>query len=303
MSNYKWSYELIKAEAAKYKKRSEFGKKCPAGYQYARKSGIMDDICSHMPVITRRWTVDQIKEEAIKYTTRTAFVEGSPAAYYSAYGKKILDVVCSHMEIKRHDWTIEEIQTEANKYTTRGEFSNKSHKAYWAAMKNGILDDVCSHMVSASDNKLPKLSDIEIEAKKYSTRTEFRKKNGNYYRAATKMGVLNKVCLRMKPIKDRWTVEKLQEIANQYKYRSDFRLNNDAAYQAAYYKGILEDICKHMTKRSQDIEIIKERIKKEASKYRSRLSFRLGNYYLYTKASTLRILDEVCEHMGKDQKD
>lgn len=44
----KWTLELAKKEAKKYKHRTEFYKNNSAAYAYCRRKGILDEACKHM---------------------------------------------------------------------------------------------------------------------------------------------------------------------------------------------------------------------------------------------------------------
>jgi hypothetical protein len=86
----KWTHNSVKEEALKYSVRSHFKNSCCGGYSYAKKKGILDNICSHMkPVV--RWTHELVMEEMLKYDTRNDFCEGSVGAYTYALKHKMLD--------------------------------------------------------------------------------------------------------------------------------------------------------------------------------------------------------------------
>lgn len=307
-----WTKEEVAKIASTYTSRRKFQIYRKSAYNYAKRTGILDEICSHMPKKGpgHKWTEEELEEAAKKYTTRTDFATGSPAAYHAAYGRGLLKKICAHMIEKRHDWTKEEIMAEAKKYRTRSTFGKSSQKAYRAATVMGILDEVCSHMVRGCEVYQPSPEEIKEEAKKYTTRTEFAKGSGAHYRLATSSGILDEVCshmvLKRKPF---WNVEELKAIALKYKTKKQFREMDDAAYQAAYSRGIIKEICAHMLHPQRNSETLKwitdknltlvEAIKMEAQKHKSRRSFRLGSHTLYQKASSLKILDEVCSHMTK----
>lgn len=47
-NNLKWTEELLKKEALKYKSRYEFLKNGKGAYIASKRRGILDDVCSHM---------------------------------------------------------------------------------------------------------------------------------------------------------------------------------------------------------------------------------------------------------------
>jgi len=191
----RWTYEMIKDEAQKYKTRGEFSKGSSKAYHAAIRINILDDVCSHMELVRTNWTYEMIKNEAQKYKTRGEFRKGSIKAYKAAQKMNILDDVGSHMELARTNWTYDMIKDEAQKYKTRGEFRKGSSKAYKAAIRINILDDVCSHMEFVNTNWTYDM--IKDEAQKYKTRGEFQKINKNAYSAAIRMNILDDVCSHM----------------------------------------------------------------------------------------------------------
>jgi predicted GIY-YIG superfamily endonuclease len=141
----KWSDEMLRDEALKYKTRLSFQKLSSGAYQSSKSRGILNEICKHM---SDRfiWTQENIKQEALKYKTRSDFSKGSVSAYCSSIKMCILDEVCSHMDKIKITWSDEMLKEEALKYNTRTTFNKNSKSAYQTAYSRGILDDICSHM-------------------------------------------------------------------------------------------------------------------------------------------------------------
>src|ERR1700690_2603285 len=108
----KWYIDTLKKEAAKYKTRSDFMRGNYGAYLAAKRWGLMEEICRHMPKHMDqsgennprfKWTVKLIKLEAIKYTKISDFIEKSHGAYKAAKRLDILNVICSHMSKQRYD--------------------------------------------------------------------------------------------------------------------------------------------------------------------------------------------------------
>ena len=108
MKSIKRTNEEIHQEALKYKTRGEFCKFSPQAYQVARRRGILDKVCSHMPKHIGfagknnpryKWTFEMLHNEALKYNTRGEFHKNSRTAYNTAYRRGILNKICSHMPI------------------------------------------------------------------------------------------------------------------------------------------------------------------------------------------------------------
>lgn len=221
MKNKKWDFQKLQKEALKYKTRSEFSKLSSSAYVIARKSGILDIICSHMPNHVSmlgknnpsfKWTDEDIKKEALKYKTKKEFRKNAYGAYQAAAKRGFFEEACKHMldGLKRGEshpcfkWTEEKIQLEASKYKTRFQFQ-KNSPAYKAAVKRNILDKVCAHMPKQADRSKEnspafKWSKEKIikEAIKHKTRSDFFSNAGSAYNMARKMGIFEEVCTHMK---------------------------------------------------------------------------------------------------------
>lgn len=93
----KWTDEMLRKEAAKYKTRGDFLKEAPSAYMTAKRRELLDSITAHMFDARFTWTKKMVKDEAKKYKTRSAFFKGSRSAYSAAVRMDILEDVTSHM--------------------------------------------------------------------------------------------------------------------------------------------------------------------------------------------------------------
>jgi hypothetical protein len=98
----KWSYESCAKVAYAYKTRGAFRKAERAAYQYAYRSNIVDDICSHMEDVLVEWNNDNVLSCAMKCTTRSEFAQKYSGAVKYARRNEIMDDVCSHMEDSKY---------------------------------------------------------------------------------------------------------------------------------------------------------------------------------------------------------
>lgn len=154
----KWTEYKLLLEALKYETRGKFQKYSNGAYQTAKKRGILNEICVHMPKKVNakgsfiKWNYEKIQQEALKYTYRSEFCKYSNVAYQMALKRSILNTVCSHMPIhkrkrlKKKKWNKVTIRAEAIKYVNRTEFQKKNKMAYEIARIRGYLDEVCSRM-------------------------------------------------------------------------------------------------------------------------------------------------------------
>ena len=136
-------------------------------------------------------------EESKKFKTRTEFKKKSQCAYNSAILNSWIDE-CKWLDNeKRHPkgyWKIREnIINESKKYATKEEFQEKNLTAFLAAYKYGYIDEM-DWLVKQKQHKngyWNNYENIEKEAIKYNTKTDFFKGNQTAYRTALKLGIID----------------------------------------------------------------------------------------------------------------
>ena len=134
-------------EALKYKTRNEFKKNNYGVYQTSNRKGWMNDICTHMAILTQSRTKEDCHLEALKYKTRNEFKKCNNAVYYYSVKYKWLDDICTHMNVLNLTRTKEDCHLEALKYSRRIDFSTHNPNVYYCAVRYGWLDDICTHMI------------------------------------------------------------------------------------------------------------------------------------------------------------
>lgn len=100
----KYNLEICKIEALKYTKRSEFKKYSQVLYNFSRKNGWLDEVCSHM-VFNKKlpsgyWTFEKCKTEALKYNSRSEFKKKSFVAYNKSRKNGWLEEITNHIIIR-----------------------------------------------------------------------------------------------------------------------------------------------------------------------------------------------------------
>jgi len=145
------------------------------------------------------------------------------------------------------------------------------------------------------------LETLRVEALKYRSRSEFQKKSGSAYNAASKLKVRDLVCSHMAVVKRPdgfWNFELLQAEALKFITRQEFQQMNGAAYKAAGVSGVREVICKHMVevKKPKGFWIL-ENLQAEALKYDNKVDFREKSNPAFLTASRKKLLDQICTHM------
>src|SRR6187455_418300 len=96
----KYNKRTLQEIANTCKSRTEFANKNRSAYSVARKTGLLNKICTHMPkriLRKSKWTKKLILKEAKKYKTRTEFQIKSRTAHLWAKRLGVYDKACSEM--------------------------------------------------------------------------------------------------------------------------------------------------------------------------------------------------------------
>ena len=153
-------------------------------------------------------------------------------------------------KIKKHKgyWNIEEnVVNEAKKYISRTEFKKKSQTAYNSAIKHKWINDM--PWLDSNNNKLPKgywknKENMMEEARKYSTKEEFKKGNLTAFLAAYRYGYIDEMTWLVKQKQHKkgyWTYKNIEKEAIKYNTKTEFYEKNQTAYRAALKMGVIDD--------------------------------------------------------------
>ena len=195
-------------------------------------------------------------------------------------------------------WTKSKVKKEAKKYKTRSSFKNGSPSAYVTARRYKILDEACAHM------KRPKIKQknywtedrIILEAKKYKTRIEFLENCSAAYSAAGKLKIRDRACAHM--VQNIWTKEKIIKEVKKYKSYTAFQNKSASAYHAARKLKILNDIKRVLpTVKNPCGFWTKNKLIKEARKYKNKTEFRDKSSAAYCAARKHMAKEEIFSHM------
>ena len=140
----------------------------------------------------------------------------------------------------------ENIIEESKKYSSRTEFKKGSHRAYDMANKYDMLDDM--PWLSSCD-RLPigywkNKENVLNEAKKYTSKEEFKNGNISAFLAAYRYGYIDEMDWLVKQPQNKkgyWTYEKIEKEAIKYKTKSEFKKNSPFVYEKALKLGIIDD--------------------------------------------------------------
>jgi len=191
-----YTIEEIHQEALKYERRVDFQKKSNAEYLYARRRGILDEVCQHMgkPKNIKQYTKEEILESAKKYNNQRDWHNNEVSIYRCAAGynkkktsegdKQFWKSCIEHMEFifkPNGHWTYERCKEEALKYDNYKDFRENSH-AYNVIKKNDWWDELCGHITSnRKRNGYWTYETCKETALKYTDRGELSKNEGACY--------------------------------------------------------------------------------------------------------------------------
>lgn len=191
-------------------------------------------------------------EESKKYKTREEFQKNNVGAYSVAKKNGWLDEMDWFEKPKerkpRGYWQNKDhVIEESKKFSSRTEFKKKSQNAYNSALKNNWIDEMV--WLDRVDGKHPKgywknEKNIMHEAKKYSSKEEFREKNLTAFLMSYRYGFNEKMDWLVKQKQHKkgyWTYETIEKEAFKYNTKTDFFKGNQTAYRAALKLGIIDD--------------------------------------------------------------
>ena len=145
-------------------------------------------------------------------------------------------------------WLVKEnVIEDSKKFSSRTDFKKKSGNAYNSALKNKWINEM--HWLDENLDKHPKgywknKENMMEEAKKYSTKEEFKKGNLTAFLAAYRYGYIDNMdwLITQKQHKKKyWTYKHIEEEALKYDTKTDFFNGNQTAYRAALKMGIIDD--------------------------------------------------------------
>ena len=244
ISHGKWNRKACYCEAQKYKSAAEFEKANGSAYSSARINGWLADYNWFEVLWQPRWNKESCYNEAKKYKTRGEFWRESCAAYGKALEKGwINDYTWLHSRQTKSAgyWdNYEHCYEEAKKYKNRRSFQKGCMGAYMKALKNRWLDDYLWFKEMKKPNGYWNREKCYEEAKKYSSKKEFKQHCNGAYQFAYKEGWLDDYTW-FKPLTGYWTYEACKAEATKYEKRSHFKAGSKGAYAKSRINGWLDE--------------------------------------------------------------
>ena len=151
------------------------------------KTGLMS---GSIGTLRKKWTVDSVIIESKKYSTRKEFFTKCRGGYKFALRNGLLNRMTWLVQVRQR-WNKHDTFVEASKFKSKSEFETNSPSAYYTARVNGWLSEMTWLRRPEPKNKKWNPDNTFDEARKYTTRSEFRKKSLQAYRVAYKNGWLD----------------------------------------------------------------------------------------------------------------
>jgi hypothetical protein len=194
------SLEQIRASAAQYPSRAAWERGDASAYYAAKRRGLMDEVCQHMPRSPRKLTLETLKASAAPFKHRIDWIKADQSAYICARERGVLDQVCAHMVPKpsaSSHWTLEDCKASAARFSSRRAWEKGEGAYFRHARANGWLDECCAHMRKGPYNLKWTRETITTSAKRYSTKTAWHREASGAYVAAKRLGIFEEVTAHM----------------------------------------------------------------------------------------------------------
>jgi predicted GIY-YIG superfamily endonuclease len=201
----KWTPEALSLEVRKYRTLSDFQRYSRGAYHAACKSGILASISGELKRLKQpngTWSRASVLREALKYDTRSQFVANAPGARNAASRFGILNKACRHMrqfKLPNGAWTRAKILNSARACANRTEFQKKFPGAYDAAIRLRLQSKIQRMLPRRLPEPFWTDERLISEARKYSTRMDFKTRAPSAYVIAGRKGMRDKVCRHMIP--------------------------------------------------------------------------------------------------------
>jgi hypothetical protein len=297
-----WNYENCRAEALKYKSRSEFCNKCSSAYVYSLNNGWINDYdwfkdidefsksqrnhCVYAYV----WRDKNVAYVGLTYRMlrrhQEHLTKQTPVSRYSqAEGVEIPDPI--YLEV---GMTYEEGQEKEAYYIN-----------YFKQQGFNLLNTLPAGGIGGFGKGKWNYETCMEESKKYTTKSEFMNGSGGAYNVARRNGWLKEytwLALTRKP-RGYWNYITCKEEALKYLSCSEFQKGSQVAYEVARKKGWIPDYDWFEQKKNPSGYWSYEKCKEESKKYKTQTEFCKGCSGAYNAARKNGWLDEFFDKLKK----
>ena len=235
--NYKWTKEMCKEEALKYNHKIDFKNNSKGAYPASLKNKWIDEICSHMIPLGN-------KHKRLIYR----FIFSDNYCYvgltYNSDKRRKCHLSNTNSSVYNHikETNLIPIYQELTDYVDVEEAKNleehwkiKSEEEGYLILNKTKTGALGSDLIKWSKNN------CQIEALKYKTRSEFKRKNVSSYGSSIKNGWLDEICSHMVSkyeLYGHWNDKSIcKEEALKYKTRYQYYLCSKGSFDSARRHG------------------------------------------------------------------
>jgi hypothetical protein len=283
-ANRKWSKKTVLIDALKYKTTNEWQSESSGAYQTAAKNGWLEESTLHMQsvysfgelTLYKLLTQFDIKFETQKRLPQIKDKKELPFDFYLPD----FNLFIEYQGVQHFKRTFRGSASDVSDVQRRDKIKRETSQQLGyefleiSATTTDAIEEALTQKLVAISNKsgnvlsLTKrnLTDSEFkkalslgrwthektleDAKKYKTRSEWKKNNSSAYTAARQRGWLDEATAHMKRMikpNGYWTKQRVTESAKNYLTRNAWsRSAESAAYDVARANGWLDEACKHM---------------------------------------------------------
>lgn len=187
-------------------------------------------------------TNEELIQIGCQYKSRGEFQRKNKKMYQLALTRGILDKACTHMPKNlKKIYTEEKLQEVLAGVESLRELEDKDRTAYDLIIKYHRQAEFFIHQgrrwVKKPLEPFYSLEELQAEASKYESRTEFQNKGTKYYNYALRHHIIDEVCAMLpkrKKIKSKYTIEILDEIVAGCANLVELRKKYSGAAKAIY---------------------------------------------------------------------
>jgi predicted GIY-YIG superfamily endonuclease len=309
--HWRWTKELIIAEAKKYDYRSDFKKKEPNLYKSIIKGGYAEEAFSHMLFKPRKWTYEKCIEAAKTCKTKSEFGIKFCGAYATAKSHNWLSDIIKNFEpvgskVKRCIYAYE--FSDNSVYVGLTFSLKKRNMQHMRDLDSSVYQHIKETNIKPVLVQKTDYIDYKEAAQKEGEILNEYKENGWFILNKTKTGGLGSSIEKKEKVKIhkqkrfKWTEEALKKEIEKYKTLSDFRTQSPNAYSICSRKKLLNTLCVNLKRQVHETWTMEE-AKKEALKYHYKKDFEQNSHGCYSSCRNKGWLEIVCVHMGDYKKE
>jgi hypothetical protein len=302
-------YQKVKEIALKFKSRQEFGKLDSFAYDFARKNGYLDDVCSHMlkinvsaPQLMLQTIMDGVLNKKSMYNTRQIIKPFEIDVYYPEF-KLAFEYQGIHWHGK--DNTRDAVKLQRMKdLNINLIYIMEISKQYEIDIKNQLISNlteinrICNTSILPEDilnfnignvyEKIHNKDTLFAIARTYDSYKEFRKIEKSVCYKLDIMGWLKPATDHMKDKKKKLTMEMVLEKIKKYNTLQDFMVNDRSAYEFIN-RNKMKHLVSHLSRGHYDIDFTLEDVKTRINQYTTKWEFTKENPRMYEYLRSRRL--------------